>query len=328
MFDFLPQVCDIGGVDRIGASPAQDRLKPKYTVRAVARMTEVKAATLRAWEKRYGVPAPSRTPARYRLYSELDLVEIRWMKARVDEGIPPRQAARLAVERREAGVALETTDALDAPTLVADLKATCLAFDEDGAQQVLRRAAAVLRPTEIMRFVLLPTVAEIGRDWEAGLVTAAQEHFASQLARRYGGRLMDVYQPSRASRPIVCACAPGEQHELGILTVAVELRSRGLPVIYLGQDVPVESLLSSTLSIHPGVVVVAATLPEHLAAVAAARPAVLELERAGRAIVWAGPAADRAADYGLPGATAGTIEAALDAIARVLQPPALAATRD
>jgi DNA-binding transcriptional MerR regulator len=311
----------IGIMKKQDAGTVEDRQRPKYTVKAVSRATDLKAATLRAWEKRYGVPAPGRTPSRYRLYSDDDLDEIHWMKARVDEGIPPRQAARLAAERRETGVPFDNgTASLETAALIADLKAFALAFDEDRAQDVLRRAAGVMRPTDIMRNVLLPTVSEIGRGWEAGLVTVAQEHFASQTARRYAGRLMDLYAPSTGVRPVLCACAPGEQHELGILAVAIEVRSRGFPVIYLGPDVPVDALLSSAGTVCAGLAVIAVTLPEHMAALAAAREAVGSLEQVtGAQVLWAGPIAHRAGDHGLPGRVAGTIEEAVAEIIRTVR---------
>jgi methanogenic corrinoid protein MtbC1 len=179
-----------------------------------------------------------------------------------------------------------------------------------------------MRPTDLMRNVLLPAVAAIGREWESGLVTVAQEHFASQLARRYASRLMDLYQPATGFRPVLCACAPREQHELGLLAVAIEIRSRGFPVIYLGPDVPMDSLASAAESVHPGVVVVSVTLPEHLAGVAAAEPMLARIERAAAApIIWAGPASEYAAGHGLLGRTATTIDQAVAEIRRAMRRP-------
>lgn len=275
-------------------------------------MTGLAPATLRAWEKRYGVPAPARAPSRYRLYSDADLRELRWMQARVEEGIPPRQAARLAIERREAGVPFDGPNALQAPQLAADLKASCLAFDEDRALDVIRHAGAVMRPVEIMRGVVLVAVAEIGRDWEAGLVTVAQEHFASQIARRFGDRLMDLYRPAPGISPVLCACAPGEQHDLGLLAVAIELRSRGVPVVYLGADVPVDGVLSSAASTSAGLAVIGCTLRDHLDAYASAPEAVARLKAlTGAPVLWAGPAVDHISALNVEGDRAPTIDTAV-----------------
>ena len=122
------------------------------------------------------------------------------------------------------------------------------ADDEDQALEVIRRAGAVMRPVEIMRTVVLVAVAEIGRDWEAGLVTVAQEHFASHLARRFGDRLMDLYRPAAGLSPVLCACAPGEQHDLGLLAVAM---TRGEEVMHAVAAVTTLVVLAIWLNGYP-----------------------------------------------------------------------------
>jgi DNA-binding transcriptional MerR regulator/methylmalonyl-CoA mutase cobalamin-binding subunit len=294
--------------------------QPKYTIKAVARITGLGAATLRAWEKRYGIPAPARTPSRYRLYSDADLREIRWVATRVGLGISPRQAARLAIERRAPGVALDDTPSVEIPAIISDLKIACLAYDEDAAQDVLRRAASVLRPHEIFRAVILPAVAQVGGDWEAGLVNVAQEHFTSGMTRRFAVRLIDLYQARSGMPPVVCCCAPGELHELGLLAVGLEIRRRGYPVVNLGQATPVDAALSAIERLRAQVAVVAITMPEHLDAWIAARDTVAELNgRTGVTIVWGGPAAASAAYHGLPGPAVLTIDEAVTAVIRLME---------
>lgn len=290
-----------------------DDAKPKYTIRAAAQRTGLPPETLRAWEKRYGVPAPARSLSRYRLYSEEDLGEIRWMKVRVDEGIPPRQAAQLARERRAAGRAFQDSPARETGALVLDLKSACLAYDEDRAHKILRHAATVMRPNEIMRKVLLAAVAEINRDWETGLVTPAQEHFASKIARRFGVRIMSLFRERTDANTVVLACAPGEHRELGLLTLAVEARASGMRIVYLGADVPVDALLSAVRDLRPTIVVVAATMTAHLDPWLAAAAAVRPHARKTR-FLWAGPGVHQATAKGLPGVEATTIDEALQAL--------------
>lgn len=287
---------------------------PKYTVHVAAKRTGIPAATLRAWEKRYGVPTPSRTESRYRLYSDLDLAQLTWMKGWVCEGIPPRQAAQLVRERRESGVAFVSPAGLAAAELVSDFKAACLAYDEDRAQIIIQRAGASMGPIEIMRGVLFSAIAEIGRDWEHGLVTVAQEHFASQMTRRFALRLMDVYQKRPGLRPVLCGCAPGEHHELGLLAVTAELRSRGLPVVYLGVDVPVDAVLSTVESVRAQVALIGVTLPENLEPwIACARTGGLAAALRISSFLWGGPGAAVAVEENLPGQIALTIEQAVTA---------------
>ena len=52
--------------------------EPRYRINAVAEMTGVPAPTLRAWERRYGIPRPGRSESSYRLYSDADVAEVRF----------------------------------------------------------------------------------------------------------------------------------------------------------------------------------------------------------------------------------------------------------
>ena len=86
--------------------------------------------------------------------------------------------------------------------------------------------------------MLAPALIEVGVRWEAGDVTVAQEHLATSTVRAAMQRLLaDARADVRGVA--VLACAPGEQHEIGLLMLAVLLRADGWQVAYLGADTPV-----------------------------------------------------------------------------------------
>ena len=66
---------------------------PKYTIKTVSARTGIRSVTLRAWERRYEVLNPQRADNRYRQYSDRDIEILRWLKDRVDNGIPISAAA-------------------------------------------------------------------------------------------------------------------------------------------------------------------------------------------------------------------------------------------
>ena len=68
--------------------------EPLYNIGVVARMTSIPMATLRIWERRYDFPQSSRTAGGHRLYSEKQVMQLRWVKARSDEGMQTGQAVR------------------------------------------------------------------------------------------------------------------------------------------------------------------------------------------------------------------------------------------
>ena len=67
---------------------------PSYNIKAVAQMVGLLPVTLRAWERRYGLPTPTRGGQGYRLYSEHDLQTLRWLKSQLDAGMNIGQAAQ------------------------------------------------------------------------------------------------------------------------------------------------------------------------------------------------------------------------------------------
>lgn len=67
----------------------------RFRVSAVADKTGLTAATIRGWERRYGVPKPRRAGNNYRLYEEEDIAELVSMKEHVERGVAPAEAAEL-----------------------------------------------------------------------------------------------------------------------------------------------------------------------------------------------------------------------------------------
>lgn len=88
-------------------------------------------------------------------------------------------------------------------------------------------------------------------------MSVAQEHFASALLR---GRLLGLARGwGRGVGPLaVLACAPGEQHDLGLLAFGLALRARGWRIVYLGTDTPIASVADAARSCNPAAVVVSA----------------------------------------------------------------------
>jgi MerR family transcriptional regulator, light-induced transcriptional regulator len=74
---------------------------PMFNTKAVVQQTSIAAPTLRAWERRYDLLSPERASNDYRLYSERDIVLIRWLKERVDFGMSISQAIALFHHLRE-----------------------------------------------------------------------------------------------------------------------------------------------------------------------------------------------------------------------------------
>lgn len=217
----------------------------------LSRRSGISPELLRAWERRYGLLQPTRSAGGLRLYSADDVARVRAMKEHLAEGFAAAEAAALATRTSDGG---ETAT----PAAKDELAAALSSFDENAAHAAFDSLLARLSLDSLLRDVVLPYLHELGERWEAGEVTVAQEHYASTLLR---GRLLGLARGwgHGLGPSAVLACAPGEQHDLGLLAFGLALRARGWRIVYLGADTPIASIADAARACDPDVVVVSAT---------------------------------------------------------------------
>ena len=247
---------------------------PTYNLKVVIRETGLKADTLRAWERRYGLPHPQRTAGGHRLYSQYDIDMIKWLIERqheglrinravqlwqsfVDQGQDPLQAMPIMVEQKP----IAPTAVLSGTTLDEVRKewvAACLVFDETEAESILAQAFARYPMETVCLEVLRRGLSQMGELWYTGGSSVQQEHFASALAiRRLNALLAAAPSPSRRGK-ILTACPPGEDHIFSLLLITLFLRQRGWNVVYLGANVPINKFDATIQAYKPDLVISAA----------------------------------------------------------------------
>jgi DNA-binding transcriptional MerR regulator len=242
--------------------------EPLYNIGVVARMTSVSMATLRAWERRYGFPESNRTSGGHRLYTEMDVMRLRWVKARIDEGMQTAQAIHALRHQEQNGhlVPLENAPvagnglhALETrPHLVSfqqRLTDKLVGCDLQGADNILGEALALSSPDDMILDVIGPTLSEIGQAWENGQISVATEHLATNYLRQRLLMWMLSGPPAKSVSPIALACAPNEWHEGSLLILGAILRRRRWPIAYLGQALPLPDLATYVREIRPAMVV-------------------------------------------------------------------------
>jgi methanogenic corrinoid protein MtbC1 len=230
-----------------------------YRIAQVESMTGVSAHALRAWERRYGVPRPSRTGGQQRTYSEADIAMIRRMHELASQGVPLARAAEIVLQ--EAATPGEGTGPRIA-LLKTELFDALLAFDEPRAAAAWTELFDTLDLLSGFERVVVPLMRDIGIAWHEQRITIAQEHFASNFVRARLDQLSRQVQPLPGAPTVVLACLEGEHHEIGLLMLAVMLRFQGIRTIYLGQDVPDEDLIRTVEDAQPEVLAVNAGTPE------------------------------------------------------------------
>jgi len=211
-----------------------------YPIRTVSTLTGVKAVTLRAWERRYGLIRPVRTEGGHRLYTRSDIDTVLQIVGLLWKGI--------AVSKVHGALGSTETPSARQPQAAQwavyrkRMIAAIAQFDEDRLEDLYNECLA-LHPTNIVtRLLLLPLLDELGRRWESGAGGVAEEHFFGvYLRNKLGARFHHRVRAALGPR-IVAACLPGEQHEIGLLLFALEAQENGLRVVLLGADMPLKEI--------------------------------------------------------------------------------------
>jgi len=247
---------------------------PTFNLKVVIKETGIAADTLRAWERRYGLPMPVRTPGGHRLYSQRDIETVKWLMAKQREGLSISRAVDLWNELSTSG-----EDPLPAPpsgtisvTQIASASSenldmvrkqwldACLTFNENIAEQALNQAFALYPLDAVCIEVLQKGLIEMGELWYQSKATVQQEHFASALAHRRLDALIAATPPPTRSETILIGCTVDEQHTFTPLLLTLLLRRRGFKVVYLGANVPNQRFKETLLSIKPHLVILSAQL--------------------------------------------------------------------
>jgi DNA-binding transcriptional MerR regulator len=250
---------------------------PMYNLKAVVQETGLKPDTLRAWERRYGLPDPQRTESGHRLYSQNDINMLKWLSLRQAEGmsisravelwkslqaaqenplqvIPPNAAPQAAVARFEPPVSQGNTLLELHDTWVAH----CINFDEQRADQVIAQACAMFSIETVCLDLLQRGLATLGEAWYKGKLTVQQEHFASALAmRRLEALLAATPAPVRPGRLLV-GCPPEEDHTFAPLLLSLLLRRKGWDILFLGANLPLQNMILTIQTAKPALVILTA----------------------------------------------------------------------
>jgi DNA-binding transcriptional MerR regulator len=219
---------------------------------------------LRAWETRYGLVTPGRTPGGLRLYSDGDERRIRVMQRHIADGLSASEAARLAKLVDDSDIQSGPPPSL--ADVGAALEHSFDGLDEPQAQSTLDYLFSSVRLDLALGEVILPFLNRLGQRWATAEVSVAQEHFASNVL---GGRLRGLARGWGAGvgPRAVLACPPGERHELGLLCFGLALRERGWRITYLGTETPMAEI-ASALDDSLSIAILAAVEPQRFEDVA------------------------------------------------------------
>lgn len=237
------------------------------TVAAVARRLGVAPATLRTWDRRYGLGPSQHAAGSHRRYSSADIARLERMRRFVLSGVPPAEAARAALASADAEPDTSVRHGGGQVVAIPDgtpqargLARAALALDADSCRVILAETLDKRGVVWTWDHLIAPVLVGVGQRWEQTGRGIDVEHVLSEaIQAELSARVSNDNQRSAAA--VVLASAPGENHVLPLWALAAALSERGVEVRMLGARTPWEALGQAIRRIGPGGVLVWSQTP-------------------------------------------------------------------
>lgn len=223
---------------------ALEALEPddSLTVAAVARKLGIAPATLRTWDRRYGIGPSKHSIGTHRKYSATDLIRLTAMVRLIVAGVAPKDAAhkalKLDLKKSQEAVEEVLRSVEDQSDLVSLLHRSALKLDSPKFEKLIRKSIADIGVEATWLEVLAPLLNEIGEEWVRTGTGIEVEHFVSEIIRKILSENFGNVVKPKNSRPVLLACVGNEMHSLALTALAAVLAEARIDCIFLGARTP------------------------------------------------------------------------------------------
>lgn len=234
------------------------------TVSAVARRLGVAPATLRTWDRRYGLGPSTHEAGEHRRYCPADLMKLTTMRRLISAGVAPADAAEQA-KRAKGAVKLEQIlrEFEVREDVVAGINRALQAFDIDFVEETLRAELEEHGVEITWHEIIVPTLIEIGEAWkETGQGVEIEHAFSETLKKVFRERSIACDAPINP-HPVVLAAVGEEQHSLPLHALEAALCEIGIKTHFLGARTPFDAVAATVTRLAPPAVFLWALLPQN-----------------------------------------------------------------
>ncbi len=247
---------------------------PRHPIRVASQRTGLTPATLRAWERRYGVVDPARSDGGQRLYNDEQVEKLTRLRKLTEAGRAISQVAELSddeakallTEDREATQPETRTNgsaALSVDRIVDTAYHFVTVMNDSELEYTLRRAVVTVGAVAFLEDIVVPLMHRIGDAWRAGDLNPAQEHLAVQVTERVLSWLTEPMVAKARGPRLVVATLTEERHGLGTKLVAAAAAMAGWQVSDLGVDLPAENVVDGAETVDARAVALSLVNPAH-----------------------------------------------------------------
>ena len=213
------------------------------TVAAVARRIGVAPATLRTWDRRYGLGPSSHEAGEHRRYCPSDLAQLTLMRRLIISGVAPADAA-LRAKAHSGSVSVENViqDFEVREDVVDSLHRAAKSLDKNFVETLLRKDISENGVIASWTEVIVPLLFLVGDEWAATGQGIEVEHMLSEIIKRLLREgVVEIKDPVNA-QPVLLASVGEELHCLALHALAAALAEKRIESFFLGARTPLEAI--------------------------------------------------------------------------------------
>jgi MerR family transcriptional regulator, light-induced transcriptional regulator len=246
------------------AKRAHDVVEEKLTVAAVARQIGVAPATLRTWDRRYGLGPSQHNDGEHRRYCPGDVARLMTMRRLIVAGVSPAEAAEQAKNFKGVIKVKKIVKEFEVREEVVDALYKALqSFDKAFVEETIAHEIAEYGVEGAWSDVIVPTLFLIGQDWETEQKGIEVEHLFSEILKRtMHNQVVELKKPVN-SRPVLLAAVGEELHSLPVYALAAALCARNIQTYVLGARTPLTALSAMISRCAPPAIFLWAQLPKN-----------------------------------------------------------------
>jgi DNA-binding transcriptional MerR regulator len=221
-------------------------VKTIFSIKDLENLSGIKAHTIRIWEKRYNVLAPLRSETNIRNYDLRSLQKLLNVVLLNNYGYKISRIAEHSEEKIELLVREIISEKSTKNHAINAFKMAMINFDQALFLNTYNSLLSEKSFRDVFFEVVIPLMQEIGLLWQAGTISPAQEHFITFLIKQklfLNIEKLQMREPTRTDKVFVLYLPENEIHELGLMYLNYEILFNGYKTIYLGESVPIDSLM-------------------------------------------------------------------------------------
>lgn len=223
-----------------------------FTIKDIENLSGIKAHTIRIWEKRYSFLKPNRSDTNIRRYTNEELRIILNIALLNKYGYKISHINKMSEEAMFDSVLSIPDPEARVNFTVNELIQCMIHYDSEKFESILNKSIAAKGIEETILKIILAFLDKVGILWLTRHINPVQERLVSNIIRQKLIAGIDSIPTGKVSSTSICLFLPqGEFHEISLLFVAYLLKQKGITIIYLGANIPLEELKTITSLKNP-----------------------------------------------------------------------------